>query len=374
MRKPRVINHIKHLKPDAKNARRHTPRNIGLIVDALSEVGAARSIVIDEQGRVLAGNGTIEAAAEAGITKIQVVDSDGETLIAVRRRGLTEHQKRRLALFDNRSAEPAEWDAAILGEFEEEGLLDGLFYKDELEEIYAGAEAENLTLDAQDDDGDDQIAASVDGQSPKSDDLPPVPDALFPTDNDWGIPLLDVNYQAEQIDLPALIWGATGRRAKNSGTRLFYTEDYRYTRLWKSPNDVVATGCVNAVEPNFSCYEQMPRAVALWRIYQKRWLGRYWQSRGIRILADLNVATDYCDLNLLGIPDGWRAWATRGYTDRIAQTHAEFEIACRKAGSKDILFVVYGGGSAVKRECQKRGWIWLPEVMDVRKGKESALK
>jgi hypothetical protein len=145
------IDHIKDLKPDARNARSHNPRNIGMIVDSLHEVGAARSIVIDEHGRILAGNGTIEAAAEAGITKMQVVDADGETIVAVRRSGLTEAQKTRLALWDNRAAETADWDAGVLAAFAAEGVkLDDLFVQDELDAIIG-------TLDAPEpgDGGDD---------------------------------------------------------------------------------------------------------------------------------------------------------------------------------------------------------------------------
>lgn len=85
-----------------------------MVVDALQQVGAARSIVIDENNVVLAGNGVTEAAAEAGITKVQVVDVDGETLVAVRRKGLTAEQKRALAIYDNRTAELAEWNAEQL--------------------------------------------------------------------------------------------------------------------------------------------------------------------------------------------------------------------------------------------------------------------
>jgi len=85
-----------------------------MVSDALRAVGAARSIVIDEDNVVLAGNGVTEAAAEAGITKVQVVDVDGSTLVAVRRRGLSVEQKRALAIYDNRTAELATWDAGQL--------------------------------------------------------------------------------------------------------------------------------------------------------------------------------------------------------------------------------------------------------------------
>src|SRR5687768_9857621 len=108
------VGHIKDLIPDPANRRKHNPRNLGMVVDALHQVGAARSIVIDEDDVILAGNGVTEAAAEAGITRVRVIEADGQELIAVRRRGLTEAQKRALAIFDNRTAELAEWDAEQL--------------------------------------------------------------------------------------------------------------------------------------------------------------------------------------------------------------------------------------------------------------------
>ena len=126
---------IADLKPDPQNPRAHNPRNIGMIADALNEVGAARSIVIDEANCVLAGNGTIEAAAQAGITKLQIVEADGHTIIAVRRRGLTPEAKRRLSLFDNRTGELADWDAQALKDLEAGGALEGLFTPDELKGI-----------------------------------------------------------------------------------------------------------------------------------------------------------------------------------------------------------------------------------------------
>jgi DNA modification methylase len=130
------------LKTDARNARRHTPRNVAMIEQALQEVGAARSIVIDEDGTVLAGNATIEAAVHAGIDRVHVVDGDGETLIAVRRTGLTPEQKARLALYDNRAAELAAWDTAMLQQLLEAmpDLSKGLWGAQELRELFAEAD------------------------------------------------------------------------------------------------------------------------------------------------------------------------------------------------------------------------------------------
>jgi hypothetical protein len=124
--------HIKDLSHDPKNARKHTPRNVGTIVSALHEVGAARSIVIDEDGVVLAGNATLDAAAEAGITRLRVIETDGQELVAVKRIGLTAEQKTRLALYDNRAAELAEWDDEVLKALAMEGQLSGMWNEDEL--------------------------------------------------------------------------------------------------------------------------------------------------------------------------------------------------------------------------------------------------
>ena len=125
--------HIKDLTPDPNNRRKHTSRNIGMIVDSLHDVGASRSIVIDENNEVLAGNATIDAAGEAGITKVRVVDASGEEIIAVRRVGLSDAQKIKLAISDNRSAEIAEWDTEQLQQDISSGVdLSSFFYEDEL--------------------------------------------------------------------------------------------------------------------------------------------------------------------------------------------------------------------------------------------------
>lgn len=127
--------HLKDLTPDPHNARKHNPRNIGMIVNSLHDVGAARSIVLDENNRILAGNGTVEGAAEAGITKVVIVEADGNELIAVRRSNLDEARKQRLALFDNRSAELAEWDPEVLRAYADDGITAGMFTDKEIAKI-----------------------------------------------------------------------------------------------------------------------------------------------------------------------------------------------------------------------------------------------
>ena len=123
---------IKDLKSDHKNARKRTDRSAALIAESLKRFGAARSIVIDEDGRILAGNGTVEGAKKAGIDKLRIIEAEGDELIAVRRAGLSEDEKVGLALADNRSSDLSEWDNEMLRQLSEEHDLTPWFEDDEL--------------------------------------------------------------------------------------------------------------------------------------------------------------------------------------------------------------------------------------------------
>ena len=126
---------ITSLKSDHKNARRRTDRSSELIKESLQRYGAARSIVIDEDNRILAGNGTIDGAKAAGIKNVRIIETDGDEIIAVKRTGLSEEQKVGLALADNRTADLSEWDQEMLHQLSEEHDISPWFDQDDLNEI-----------------------------------------------------------------------------------------------------------------------------------------------------------------------------------------------------------------------------------------------
>lgn len=130
------VTSLADLTPDPQNARKHNPRNIGQVQNSLQKYGAARSIVIDENNQIIAGHGVVEAAGLAGIERVQVVEADGETIIAVRRSGLTHKQKVELGIADNRGAELAGWNTDVLkGWAGSEIDLSQFWGKDELAEL-----------------------------------------------------------------------------------------------------------------------------------------------------------------------------------------------------------------------------------------------
>ena len=142
---------LEKLKSDPKNARKRTSQSKYLIEESLRRYGAARSIVIDEDNRVLAGNGTIDGAKAAGISNVRVIETDGDEIIAVKRKGLSEDEKVGLALADNRTADLSEWDANMLHQLSQETDIGPWFSEDDVEELLGKAELEDLDEDLSDD-------------------------------------------------------------------------------------------------------------------------------------------------------------------------------------------------------------------------------
>ena len=131
---------INSLHSDHKNARRRTDRSAKLIEESLKRYGAARSIVIDEDNRILAGNGTIEGAKAAGIKNVRIIETDGTEIIAVKRTGLSEDEKVGLALADNRTSDLSDWDQEMLRCLSEEHDLEPWFEQEDLDELLAVTE------------------------------------------------------------------------------------------------------------------------------------------------------------------------------------------------------------------------------------------
>lgn len=203
-----------------------------------------------------------------------------------------------------------------------------------------------------------------------------IPDTLFPSDNDAEIPTLSLDMQAVDITNPFLCWGEQKRTTNllGLGSMHFYTDDYRYTALYDHPEQILRANPRNIVEPNYSLYNDMPVAFGLQRIYKKRWIARAMQERGIRILVDLNVANHFYKLNMLGVPMGWSAFATRGYSDRLNNLAYEYEIACNWAMGKEPLFVIYGGGQECRRFAQTHAGCIYANPLVTTKNSLKALK
>ena len=121
------------LVADPANVRSHDEANVRAIMGSLRRFGQQKPIVIDAQGVVRAGNGTLAAARRLGWSHLSVV-----------RTNLAGPEATAYAIADNRSAELAAWDLAALTRqweaFDEE-LRDATGFDGAALEKLTGAEA-----------------------------------------------------------------------------------------------------------------------------------------------------------------------------------------------------------------------------------------
>ena len=97
---------ISELIPDDKNFNKGSEFGNSLIEKSFRKFGAGRSILIDKNNRIIAGNKSIENATAIGMEDVQVIESDGKRIIAVKRTDidLDTPEGRELALADNATA------------------------------------------------------------------------------------------------------------------------------------------------------------------------------------------------------------------------------------------------------------------------------
>ena len=100
------MNKLKELIPDDKNFNKGSEYGNSLIEKSFRKFGAGRSILIDKNNRIIAGNKSVENAAAIGMEDLQIVESDGKRIIAVKRMDidLDTPEGRELALADNATA------------------------------------------------------------------------------------------------------------------------------------------------------------------------------------------------------------------------------------------------------------------------------
>lgn len=126
---------IETLIQDDKNFNLGTTYGAELMERSLKKFGAGRSVVVDKNGKIIAGNKTVENAIKAGIKEVLVVETSGDKIVAVKRTDveLDSAQGREMALADNATAkenilfdvgavldeatskgfDPAEWGSGI---------------------------------------------------------------------------------------------------------------------------------------------------------------------------------------------------------------------------------------------------------------------
>lgn len=147
-----VLRPVAEMRPHAGNARVHSVAQLEQIKASMLAFGFTNPLLVDEVGVLIAGHGRLEAAAALGIDKVPVIVL----------RHLSASQKEALRLADNRIAENATWDQALLRD-----ALASVQAAGEIDVVALGFSAEELAaiLTAADE-------AVIDGELPQDADQP----------------------------------------------------------------------------------------------------------------------------------------------------------------------------------------------------------
>ena len=122
-----IKTNVEQLIPDNKNFNKGTEYGQHLIEESLRKFGAGRSILLDKNNRIIAGNKTIENAAIVGLENVIIVETDGNQIVAVKRKDidLDSAKGRELALADNATSKAnLAWDMDIITEQAERFAID----------------------------------------------------------------------------------------------------------------------------------------------------------------------------------------------------------------------------------------------------------
>ena len=94
---------IEQLAQDQHNFNKGSEQGQELMERSFKEMGAGRSILIDKNGNIIAGNKSQKAAIAAGIKKVRIIETTGDELVAVKRTDvdIDSAEGRKMAYLDN---------------------------------------------------------------------------------------------------------------------------------------------------------------------------------------------------------------------------------------------------------------------------------
>lgn len=107
----------------------------------------------------------------------------------------------------------------------------------------------------------------------------------------WNIPeIKGVEELDESIEFIGFNYAKTFDKANKTNFGIhFFLDDYQFNRLWNNPDKYIDMlkrfKCL--LSPDFSMYTDYPKAMQLWKHYQKHWVGAYLERKGIKIIPTI---------------------------------------------------------------------------------------
>jgi len=314
--------------------------NIDLIAESLEKTGQYRPILVNERDmQVLAGNHTYLAARKLGWTHVYASFVDVDDDVA-----------KRIVLADNKTADAGTYDESILAELlaslpdvsgtgfnqeEMDALLSSI--GTDIEQQVAGVDDLSADTDNEDAEGDgsesDTFEPEVEGvdiddvdEEIKGGFTLKLPEEMtFDHIGAYDMPRLKPESLMKFEELPTNLkawagsatkdwpddeqwwlynWGIDSTSGMKDVSKVivsFYTWDDYFEGWYESPERFVAkllnSGIKYIITPDYSQLSEDPKAVSVWNLYRARFVGRYFQECGLKVVP--NISWRAGDMNYL---------------------------------------------------------------------------
>ncbi len=276
---------LNKIKPYDNNPRVNDDA-VQYVANSIKEFGFKVPIVIDKNNVIVTGHTRYKASQLLGLEKIPCIKADD----------LSDDQINAFRIADNKVSEFSAWDYTKLAVELDNISIDMGDFGINLDEI-ADFELEKFDEDDSGYYGDERERTN-NAYNLRLIDY----DNL--TDDFWQMPFIQNDNFIPQ-DLIGFNY-AKSNKEKNVGIH-FYVDDYQFERLWNDPEKYIDIlldyDCI--LSPDFSLYMDMPMPMKIWNIYRSRFVGAYYQSKGIKVIPTISWAEpetfEFC---FKGIPKG----------------------------------------------------------------------
>ena len=239
---------------------------VDYVMESIKQCEYISPIIIDENNVILAGHTRYKALKKLGYKEIECVI----------KYGLTDEQKKKYRILDNKTGEYALWNEQLL-----KNEIKGLDFG-ELEIDWGFEKIDFEPSDEGNETDDDGLAPSCQHNVFENQEK-----MQFEVDNKWGIPEIQPTQTKGDKFLRFMDWKEVDDLSEYIAH--FYYDDYKFMSAWREPDKYIdkLKEFKAVVSPDFSLYTDFPLALQILSCYRRNWCGAYWQQIGIDIIPDV---------------------------------------------------------------------------------------
>lgn len=257
---------INNIIPYDKNPRIND-KSLPDVIESIKQCGYIADIVVDENNVILAGHTRYKALQALNKKQIEVQKVYG----------LTDEQKKKYRILDNKVSEKSEWDLELLEQELETIEFDNYDFEfPDFEEIELEHEISKQHTNF--------IAKNVLN----------IEKGIFEGTGKYDIPIIKPVYKLPKIkEWIPFNYVLSDKNPKGKAVH-FFIHDYQFERLFNNPEKYVdkLKRYVCVASPDFSPYSDMPMATQIYNHFRKHWVAAYLQAHGVTVIPTIRCSAD----------------------------------------------------------------------------------